>query len=97
MQRKGIPRPLSSVLREVVSSTGMKGKLQQGRIIAVWEDIIGERIGEEVEKVWVRDRKLFVRIKSSVWRQELHVSRSSWCRRLNEELGDAEIDEIVFR
>jgi len=75
----------------------MKGKLEVGRIVAAWEDIAGARIGEQVEKTWVRDGKLYVRIKSPVWRQELHLNRLSWCRRLNEELGGGGVTEIVFR
>ena len=97
MRRKRAPRSLGSVLKEVVDSFGIEGKLNEGRIIATWQDIAGERIGQEVEKVWVNDGKLFVRIKSSVWRQELHLNRESWCRRLNEELGREMIKVIIFR
>jgi hypothetical protein len=79
------------------SSPSVEGKLRQGRIIAAWEDVIGERIGEQVEKSWLKDGKLFVRIKSPVWRQELHLNRASWCRRLNDELDGDEVTEIVFR
>jgi len=97
MARKRTPVPLSQVLDEVVSSTAMGGKIEEGRIIATFEDILGPRIGEQVEKSWIRDGKLFVRVKSSVWRQELHLNRMSWCRRLNDELGGKRISEIVFR
>ena len=97
MRRKSAPRPLSSIISDVISSSGIEGKLQQGTVVATWQDIIGEKIGEQVEKTWVKDGKLFVRIKSPVWRQELHLNRTSWCRRLNDELGLDAVKEIVFR
>lgn len=97
MRIKRAPRSLGSILKEVVDSFGIEGKLHEGRIIATWQDIVGERIGQEVEKVWVNDGKLFVRIKSSVWRQELYLNRELWCRRLNEELGREMIKAIIFR
>ncbi|TDI75193.1 MAG: DUF721 domain-containing protein [Bacteroidetes bacterium] len=91
------PRQLGSVLKDVISSMGLDSRMARGRVLAAWEDIAGDRIGREVQKSWVRDRKLFLRIKSPVWRQELHLNRNSWCRRLNEELEADQIDEIVFR
>ena len=91
------PRHLGSVLKDVISSMGLDSRIARARVIAVWEEIAGDRIGREVQKSWVRDRKLFIQIKSPVWRQELHLNRASWCRRLNEELGADQIDEIVFR
>ena len=97
MRRKRVPRSLRSVISDVVGEFGIEGKLQEGRIIATWQDIVGERIGREVERVWVKNRKLIVRIKSPVWRQELHLNRRSWTDRLNAELGSELVDEIVFR
>jgi hypothetical protein len=45
----------------------------------------------------VQGRKLFVRITSAARRQEMHLNRSGWRDRLNEQLGDERIEEIVFR
>lgn len=97
MRSKSVPQPLSSLIRDVLSSTGLDTKLEQGIVIAAWEDVIGEKIGEHIEKTWFKDGRLFVRIKSPVWRQELHLNRTSWCRRLNEELGRDAVKDIVFR
>lgn len=97
MRRRRFPQSLGSVLQEVISSFGIEDKLYQGQIVATWQEIAGERIGREVEKTWVKEGKLFVRIKSPVWRQELHLNRDSWCRRLNEELGEDRVKAIIFR
>lgn len=88
---------MGAVLKDVMSSYGVDSKLFEGRVVATWQDIAGDRIGQEVEKAWVKDRKLYVRIKSPVWRQELYLNRDSWCKRLNEEMGESHVDEIVFR
>lgn len=97
MSGSNAPRALGIVLKEVISSLGIESRIARAHIVATWTDIVGERIGREVERAWVKDRKLFVRIKSPVWRQELHQNRASWCRRLNEELGSNLVKEIVFR
>ena len=95
--RSNSPRPLGAVLKDLVSTPRYKSKFGSAQIIAAWTDIVGDRIGREVEDAWVKDKKLFVRIKSHVWRHELHLNRTSWCRRLNEELGNERVSEIIFR
>ncbi len=97
MSRSNVPRPLGAVLKDLVSTPRFKTRFSSAQIVAAWTDIAGERIGKEVERAWVKDKKLFVRIKSSVWRHELHLNRTSWRQRLNEELGDERVKEIIFR
>ena len=97
LRKRRSPIRLSAALKDVISSYGIDTKLFEGKVVATWQDIAGERIGQEVEKLWVKDSKLFVRIKSPVWRQELYLNRDSWCRRLNEEMGENRVEEIVFR
>jgi predicted nucleic acid-binding Zn ribbon protein len=97
MSRSRSPRALGSVLKDVTRSLGIDGKLGEGRVIVAWEEIVGPRIAREVTRIRVRGNRLIVQISSPVWRQELHLNRQSWCRRLNEELGEELISEIVFR
>jgi len=97
MSRSRTPRALGSVLRDVVRSLGIESKLGEGRVIVAWDEIVGPRISQEVTQARVRGTRLIVKIASPVWRNELHLNRNSWCRRLNEELGDELISEIVFR
>ena len=91
------PRALGTLLKDVISSMGIESRLENARVLAAWEDIAGERIGREVERAWMRGRKLHVRIRSSVWRQELHLNRSVWFARLNSELGTQRVEEIIFQ
>ena len=95
--RKNSPRPLGEVLREVTRSLGIDGKLQQGRIIATWEEVLGERMAGHVERSWMKGDRLYIRVKSPAWRQEIHLRRQEWRRRLNEELGEDLVSEIVVR
>ena len=62
-----------------------------------WAFVAGAQINGVTEKVWVKDGKLFVQIRSAAWRQQLHMQRGQWCAKLNAELEGDVIDEIVFR
>ena len=97
MKRYGKPQKLGDVLGEWVRSMGVEGPLARGTVVARWEGILGESLGQHVEKSWVKGSKLFVRVPTAAWRQEFHHRREEWRVRLNEEMGSEVITEIVFR
>lgn len=84
-------------MKELVESLGSGSRLGEAAVIAAWQDISGARIRHVTESVWLEDKRLFVKLDSASWRQELHLQRREWCERLNKELGRDLVDEIVFR
>ncbi len=91
------PQPLGSVLESLVQELGIKQKLDEVRAIEAWADLAGASINGVTDAAWVRGNKLYVKIISSTWRQELHMQRRDWRDRLNLRLGSPVISEIVFR
>ena len=91
------PKPLGEVLQEVIDQMGLRKKLDEARVIEAWAVLVGPQINGVTTSVWVRGTTLYVKVRSSAWRQELHLRRRAWLRRLNGELGSDLVDEIVFR
>ena len=50
----------------------------------------GEMLG------WMRDGRLYVKVKSAPWRHQLHLQREGWRHRLNQHLGREIVAEVVF-
>ncbi len=97
MTRGSKPRPLSEIMPERVESLGASGRFLDATIISTWQDLSGSRVSLATEATWIEENRLFVKLSSASWRQELHLQRRTWCRKLNEQLGRDEIKEIVFR
>ena len=76
---------------------GFAGPLARGVVIAKWEEMLGEAMQPHIEKSWMKGDKLFVKVRSAAWRQELHLRREEWRKRLNNEVGSDVVREIVFR
>ena len=91
------PQPLGDLMRELVEELGMSSRFGKATVISVWQDISGSQIGQVTESVRVEERRLVVKLNSASWRQELHLQRRLWCKKLNAGLGRPLIDEIVFR
>ena len=95
--RTRAPKPIGELLTNVVSGLGIRRQLDEARMVEAWADLAGAQILSVTDSVWVRRGRLFVKLTSSPWRQELHLQREDWRRRLNEHLGAELVKAIVFR
>ena len=91
------PQPLGDVIQSVIDRLGLRSRINEARIIETWATLAGPQINGVTNSVWMKGTKLFVKVRSSAWRQELHMRRREWRQRLNEELGEELVEEIVFR
>lgn len=91
------PQRLGDVLSKVIDEMGLRPKMDKARIVEAWAAVAGPQVNGVTETAWVKGGRLFVKIRSAAWRQELQMQRSRWKKRLNDELGADLVQEIVFR
>jgi hypothetical protein len=58
--------------------------------------MVGTSLNRVTDSAWVKGDELHLKIRSSTWRQEIHLQRSKWLSRLHEELGEELVTEIVL-
>lgn len=87
---------LENVIRELIEAYGLKPKLSEARLIESWEDIVGKMIAKHTKDLYIKNRKLFIRIDSPALKTELIYSRNKLKDSLNEAAGGDVIGEIVF-
>lgn len=91
------PQPLGDVLKEVIAQLGVQEKIDEARVVETWASLAGDEINAVTESVWMKGATLYVKITSAAWRQELHMNRRKWRKRLNGALETDLVEEIVFR
>lgn len=91
------PKPLGNVLNALIDRMGLRRRLNEARIVEAWAAMAGPQINGVTERAYVKNNTLYVKITSAAWRHELHLRRQAWRDRLNEQLGDDLVREIVFR
>ena len=87
---------LSQVIAEILNEYKIDGKLREVRIIAAWPEVLGP-LAKPTDKLYIKNKVLFVNLSSSVIRNELSMMRSKLVKRLNEKAGEEVITDIVFR
>ncbi|SMC68323.1 DUF721 domain-containing protein [Pedobacter nyackensis] len=74
----------------------LKGKFDETSVVALWPELMGKAIANRTTQIYVSQKKLFIRIESSVIKNELLMVRSGILQKINERAGSEVITDIVF-
>lgn len=89
-------KPLKEAIEQLLNVYKLRRKFDETSLIAAWPDLMGRAVANRTSQLYIRERKLFIRIESSVLKNELMMIRSEIVKRMNERAGSSVLDEIVF-
>lgn len=91
------PKPLKDLLTSFLKEYPHKEKLKRGMILAIWEKTVGKAIAEQTEKMYFKNGKLIIHVKDAAWRHEIHMQRYQIMTKLNREVDDEIVKELIVR
>ncbi len=94
--RNATAMPLKEAIEEFLNYYRLKNKLDESKAIQAWEKIVGEAVAKHTESLKIRKRILFVKVDSSVVRNELAYARKKIIESFNRSAGSKVIDDIVL-
>ena len=97
MPRNSNEQPLGEVIRELLASYRLEGKLNQARVIMAWEEVTGKMISRHTQDLYIKGSKLFGHLDSPALTTDLSYSKGKIIELLNKEAGGEVISDIVFR
>jgi predicted nucleic acid-binding Zn ribbon protein len=89
------PQPLSALLDKLLNELGLKKKIQQYDVVVSWAEIVGEQIARVTEAYKIDKGILFVRVRTSEWRNELLMRKPEILQKIN--VRETRVKDIVFR
>jgi predicted nucleic acid-binding Zn ribbon protein len=96
MSRNSNEQSLGEVIRELLASYRLEGKVNQARVIMAWEEVTGKMISKHTQDLYIKGSKLFVKLDSPALKNELSYSKGKIIELLNKEAGGEVISDIVF-
>ena len=94
--RKGNEVTLKEAIHKLLEVYKLRPKYNEAKINASWEKLMGPSVSKRTREIYIRKEKLFIKISSSVLREELMYSREKILSLVNEELGEEVVKEIVL-
>ncbi len=94
--RKKQTLSIKELLPSALEELGASRKLSEQHILQAWEKYFGSSIRSFVTKIYVNRGILYVKINSSVIKNELLIQRESIVQKLNEEVQQEIIKTLIF-
>jgi len=89
--------PLKDLIDKMLRSYGLGPKLDEVKLIKVWEEVVGQMIARHCKDLYFREGTLTVIIDSAPLRQELSLARSKLIEKLNQKMGKRMVDKLVLK
>ena len=96
MSYRGNEITLGEAIEAMLKEYGLEERITQAHIAASWEKLMGKTINIRTQEVKLRNRKLYIKVNSSVLREELHFARGKILEIINAEFKKPVADEIVL-
>ena len=88
---------LNDAMKDMLQEFRLTPQLNETRIKQAWEQLMGKTIATYTSNISLRKNVLYLTILSAPLKHELTYAKESICQRLNEELGEEVVKEVVIR
>ena len=95
--KRGETKSIAELVRATCREEGLETPLNEFRLVKAWSELLGPAVQSYTKEVKIYNQVLFVKVTSSVLRQELHMNRKSLVRKLNDYVKAQVITDIVLR
>ena len=76
-------KSLKEAIEQMLNVYKIKRRYDETAILASWPQLVGKPVANRTKELFIRDKKLFLRIESSVIKNELVMMRSQIINKIN--------------
>ena len=87
---------IGSFLPDSLKELGIEKKLEETRVVQAWESLFGNTMEKFIEKVYVKNRVLYIEVTSSLLKQNLLYQKELFIAKINQHIGLNVLDDIHF-
>ena len=88
---------LSTIMRKILKNPKLSKRLDNIKIIEIWNELIGSNLEKYVLDSKVYKGRLYIKLKSSTLRNEFNYKKSELLKQINNRFGKQVIDDIIFK
>jgi predicted nucleic acid-binding Zn ribbon protein len=94
--RKANDKSLKDAIEQMLNVYKIKRRFDETAVVAAWPELVGKPVANRTKELFIRDKKLFLRIESSVIKNELMMMRAQIMEKINEKANSILIEEVIF-
>ncbi|MEB2780385.1 DUF721 domain-containing protein [Algoriphagus sp. C2-6-M1] len=93
--RKKEVAPLETAFNDLLRAYRLEGKYKEKSLIQDWPTLVGKTIADRTTSVFIRDKKLIVKLSSGPIKKEVLMNKSKVLLLIEEKYGAGVIDDLV--
>lgn len=96
LKRTSNEAPLKEVIDRWLKAYRLDGKMKELDVIDAWEELMGPAVAHRTKEITIRNKTLYLKMDSSVMRDELSYGKEIIILRVNEKAGTDLINNVWF-
>jgi hypothetical protein len=96
LKRTSNEAPLKEVIDRWLKAYKLDGKMKEIEVVNAWPELMGTAVAHRTKEISIRNKTLYLKMESSVMRDELAHGKSIIIQRLNQHAGFEIINDIWF-
>ena len=96
-QDKHKPEEISRLLSSVFENRKWRSKLELHRVFEFWDRTVGKEIAAVAQPSLFRGQVLWVKVKDSIWMQQLHFQKMLLLEKINKQFSGEKLSDIHFQ
>lgn len=96
MRRNNI-NTIGQVIKKLIKNKKLSKRLDALNVLDVWNNIIGKDLEKYIKSTKLVDDKLYVKLRSSIVRNEMSYKKTQLIQRINKKLNKDVIKDIILK
>ena len=96
-RRESNQQTLKQAIERLMQAYRLSDKMLEMDVIKAWEEMMGKAIAKRTEEIFIKDKVLYLKLRSAPLREELILSKTKMIKMLNEKAGKELVKDIYFK
>ena len=86
---------LGDAINEFLERNNLQSKINEVKLAETWESLVGKVIKSHTSEIYIKEKTLYVKVDSSVVRQEINFMRRRLAEKINKAFNSEMIEQII--
>lgn len=87
---------LKEAIIQLLKTYNLQNGINETKLINSWENIAGKMITNHTENLYIKNKKLFIKLDSPALKHELYFAKTKLIKSLNDSVNQQVIEDIIF-
>ncbi len=87
---------MADAFQDLLKAYRLEDTYQEKLLISSWPSLVGKTIADRTSNVYIKDKKLMVKITSGPVKKELQLNKSKVIALIESQIGKGIVDDVIF-